>query len=114
MDIIRRKPITWIGSSRKDLKDFSELARQHAGRQLARVQKGLEPADWKPMPSVGIGALEIRVFAEGAYRVIYVAKFPEAVYVLHAFTKKTQKTTPADIRLARDRYRIMLNERKNR
>ena len=109
-----RKPVAWLGDSREAVKDFPQIARQRAGRQLARVQDGLEPADWRPMPSIGLGVSEIRVRADGQYRLIYVAKFLEAVYVLHAFQKKARKTSPADIELARTRYRAMLKERKQR
>lgn len=71
------------------------------------IQVGRDPDDWKPMSSVGPGACEIRVRdRSGAYRVIYVAKFTDAVYVLHAFQKKTQKTARADLDLAMQRYRI--------
>lgn len=114
MDIMRRKPIVWTGDSRKAIRDFPGLARQRAGRELARVQEGLEPTDRKPMPSIGLGAFEIRVRVEGAFRVIYVAKFAEAVYVLHAFQKKARKTPKAEVKLARTRYRAMLKERKAR
>ena len=94
------------------VKDFPQLARQRAGRQLARVQDGLEPEDWKPMPSIGIGVSEIRVREGRAFRLIYVAKFSEAIYVLHAFEKKTRKTPRSDIDLARTRFRALVNERK--
>jgi len=114
MDIIRRKPIIWIGDSRKAVREFPDLARQRAGRELARVQEGLEPDDRKPMPSIGLGVFEIRVHIEGAFRVIYVAKFAEGIYVLHAFQKKAQKTPKAEVELARKRYRAMLNERRAR
>ncbi len=109
-----RKPVAWLGDSREAVKTFPQLARQRAGRQLARVQDGLEPDSWKPMPSIGLGVNEIRVREGGAFRVIYVAKFPEAVYVLHAFQKKARKTPSADVELARTRYRAMLNARKQR
>ena len=112
MDIIRRKPIIWIGDSRKAIREFPAVPRQRAGRELARVQEGLEPTDRKPMALIGLGVFEIRVQLEGAFRVIYVAKFSEAMYVLHAFQKKAQKTPKADIELARKRYRAMLKERK--
>ena len=80
-----------------------------------RVQSGREPTDWKPMPSVGVGAKEIRVReASGAWRVIYVAKFEEAVYVLHAFQKKTQRTAKQDIDLAAERYRALARQRKEK
>jgi phage-related protein len=107
------KPIIWIGDSRKSIREFPDLAKQRCGRELARVQDGLDPADWKPMTSVGIGVREIRVRIDGAFRVIYVAKFPEAVYVLHAFEKKSQKTAKADIELARDRFRALIAERNS-
>jgi phage-related protein len=106
------KPVTWLGDSRQAVKDFPQLARQRAGRQLARVQDGLEPEDWKPMPSIGIGVSEIRVREGRAFRLIYVAKFSEAIYVLHAFEKKARKTPKSDIDLARTRFRALVNERK--
>ena len=82
---------------------------------MERVQAGKEPADWKPMPSVGLGVNEIRVREDGgAFRVIYIAKFSEAVYVLHAFQKKTHKTSKQDIELARRRFRELIQERKQR
>lgn len=99
------KSLEFVGSSREDLAAFPELARREAGYQLWSVQEGLEPSDWKPMKSVGAGAMEIRVRnKEGAWRVIYVAKFEAAIYVLHAFEKKEQKTRQADIDLAKTRY----------
>lgn len=114
MDIIRRKPIVWSGTSREDIRAFTDQARQRAGRELARLQEGLQPTDFKPMASVGIGVFETRVHAEGAFRVIYAAKFAEAIYVFRALQKKSRKTSKDDIRLARGRYRAMLNERKVR
>lgn len=106
------KPVAWLGNSRQAVKAFAVIVRQRIGRQLARVQDGLDPDDWKPMPSIGIGVKEIRVREQGAYRLIYVAKFSEAVYVLHAFDKKTQKTPKQDIDIARMRFRALVNERK--
>ena len=85
-----------------------------AGTQLGRVQLGEEPTDWKPMPSVGLGVKEIRVRTGGAYRLIYVAKFLEAIYVLHAFQKKSRKTARADIELARLRFRTLIRDRRQR
>ena len=109
------KRVEWIGDSLECVREFPDAAKHDAGYQLERVQAGKEPADWKPMPSVGLGVNEIRVREEdGAFRVIYVAKFLEAVYVLHAFQKKARRTPKADIDLARDRYRGMLIERKQR
>jgi phage-related protein len=111
---MNRKPVTWLGDSRLAVKDFPQVARQRTGRQLARVQEGLEPDSWKPMPSIGLGVSEIRVRENGAFRLIYVAKFPEAVYVLHAFEKKAQRTPKRDIELARARFRALVNERKQK
>lgn len=106
------KKVVWIGSSHKDLCAFPEDAKATAGYQLHLLQIGEQPQDWKPMPSIGGGVQEIRIHeASGAFRVIYVAKFEEAVYVLHAFQKKTQKTALHDIELARERFRAMLQER---
>jgi len=86
-------------------------ARREAGHQLDQVQHGLEPDDWKPMPSIGPGVREIRIRdAAGAFRVIYVVKFADAVYVLHCFQKKSQKTSKMDLELAGSRYRDLMKE----
>ena len=98
------KPLIWLGSSRRDLRLFPALARRLVGFQLRRVQQGLDPDDWKPMQTVGPGVREIRIHIAGAHRVFYVATRPEAIYVLHAFEKKTQKTSAQDLRIGRDRF----------
>ena len=108
------KPLIWLGDSRTVVRRFSDEARQEAGHELNRVQNGKQPIDFKPMPGIGLGVHEIRVHAEKEYRVIYVAKFAEAVYVLHAFMKKTRQTSKQDVNLAAVRYRALLNERKIR
>lgn len=99
------KPITWAGTSRKDLKAFPDKVRQIFGAELMAVQLGHEPDDWKPMNSIGQGVKEIRVQYEGQYRIIYIAKFSESIYVLHAFRKKTQRTSKQDIEIAKQRLR---------
>ena len=86
------KDIRFCGRSLEALRGFPAVAKRDAGYQLDRVQHGLEPTDWKPMPSIGPGVREIRIKHEGQYRVIYVAKFADVVSVLHAFRKKTRKT----------------------
>lgn len=107
------KPLHFVGSSREGLRELPENARETAGHQLFKVQQGKEPDDWKPMPTVGAGVQEIRVWDEsGTYRVLYVAKFEEAVYVLHAFEKRSQKTVKGDIQLAKSRYAELLKWRK--
>ncbi len=89
-----------------DLRAFPETAPREAGYQLDRVQQGLEPDDWKPMPGIGLGVREVRVRDQaGAFRVILTATRPEAVYVLHAFQKKTQQTGKRDLDLAAARLR---------
>ena len=108
----RNKPIDWIGSSFKDLCDdeiFPEDARRAAGYQLRKVQRGDDPDDWKPFDDVGAGTKEIRIKqTDGAFRVMYVAKFEDAIYVLHCFKKKTQKTSQKDKDLSTQRYKDML------
>ena len=99
------KPLQFIGSSLDDLRAFPAEARRAAGFELTFVQQGLMPSDWKPMKEVGPGVMELRIHALGEWRVIYVARFAEAIYVLHAFQKRTQKTRQSDIALARMRYR---------
>lgn len=99
------KRLRFVGSAKDDLSAFPKPARVRAGHELFMVQVGREPDDWKPMNTVGPGAREIRVRdAAGAFRVIYVAQFEDAIYVLHAFQKKSRKTSQADVRLARQRY----------
>lgn len=109
-----QKPLTWLGDSLDAVKAFSLEAKKEVGHELGQVQEGREPSDWKPMETVGAGVKEIRIRVEKAYRVLYVAKFAEAVYVLHAFEKKTQRTAKADIDLANVRYRQLVNERKKK
>jgi phage-related protein len=107
------KDIRWVGSSYADLLAFPKAPRREAGFQLGKIQAGLEPADWKPFDEVGAGTREIRVRdAKGIFRVMYVAKFEEAVYVLHCFQKKTQTTTKQDKDIATARYRAVVNARK--
>jgi phage-related protein len=102
------KPVEFLGDSLDRLRAFPEGARRDAGFQLERVQRGLDPDDWKPMRSVGPGVREIRVRdAAGAFRVIYVATFADAVYVLHAFQKKAQRTSGRDLALAESRFRTL-------
>lgn len=108
------KRVEWLGDSLERVREFPGIAKHETGYQLERVQAGKEPADWKPMPSIGLGVNEIRVRLKGTFRLIYVAKFQEAVYVLHAFEKKSRKTIRADIELARNRFRTLVQERKQR
>jgi phage-related protein len=106
------KSLVWLGSSRYDLQHFPKSARQRSGYELYLVQRGLEPSDWKSMPSIGAGVREIRVHAELEHRVLYVAKFEEAIYVIHAFEKKSRKTAGHDLELAKSRLKELLQRRR--
>ena len=107
------KSVYFVGSSRDDLRELPEDARETAGYQLFKVQQGKEPDDWKPTSMVGTGVREIRVWEEsGTYRILYVARFEEALYVLHVFEKRSQKTPQRDIQLAKERYADLVRWRK--
>jgi phage-related protein len=105
------KPLCWLGSSLEDLRAFPDDARRAAGFQLGRVQQGLMPSDWKPMTTVGLGVFEIRVRTRAEHRIFYLAKYEEAVYVLHAVEKRTRHTPKAEIVLARKRLADLLRRR---
>ena len=105
------KPVEFRGSSLDDLRAFPLAARREAGHQLDQVQNGQDPDDWKPMNPVGQGVREVRIRdASGAFRIIYIAKFADAIDVLHCFQKKTEKTSKADLALAAKRHRDLLKE----
>ncbi len=99
------KLLRFLGDSLKCLREFPEDARHDVGYQLDKVQRGEQPDDFRPMPAIGKGVEEIRVWDDtGTYRVIYTARLADAVYVLHAFQKKTQVTAKRDVELARRRF----------
>lgn len=107
-----KKPVEFHGTALDDIKSFPDEAKGQVGYQIDRLQSGLEPSDFKPMTTVGPGVKEIRVKIEdGIFRTIYVAKFEDAVHILHAFQKKTQKTRKQDIEIARRRYRELVMEK---
>lgn len=110
--LISMKKLIFVGSTLKDLKKFPKEAQRDAGYQLDKVQKGNEPSDWKPMTSIGTGVQEIRIKESGdQYRVIYIASFADAIYVLHAFQKKAQKTPKTDLDKAKQRLKAIQNDR---
>jgi phage-related protein len=107
----RSKLIEFLGSSLDDLRAFPTAARREAGHQLDQVEQGRDPDDWKPMNTIGPGVREIRIRGDArAFRLIYVAKFADAIYVLHCFQKKTQATSKPDLELATKRYRDLVKE----
>ncbi len=111
----REKELRWVGSSFDDLLEFPREARRTAGFELGKVQAGLDPEDWRPFDCVGAGTREIRIHdIAGIYRVMYVAKFEDAIYVLHCFQKKTQATSKHDKEIAEARYRAVVNSRRLR
>ena len=106
------KPICFLGDSLARLREFGADAKQDAGYQLDKIQRGEQADDFKPMPSIGKGVEEIRLWDEtGTYRVIYTARIKDAVYVLHAFQKKTQATAKRDIDLARSRFAELIRSK---
>lgn len=106
------KPVRFRGNSLDALREFPEDARHDAGYQIHKVQSGVTPDDWKPMTTVGPGVKEIRIWDDArTFRVIYLAKLAEAVYVLHCFQKKTERMSQKDIELARKRYKELMKER---
>ncbi len=108
------KEVLFIGGSKRRLKNFPDQARTDAGHQLWLVQLGREPDDWRPMPTIGPGAREIRIHKPHEHRVIYVAQFEEGIYVLHAFEKKTRQTAQHDIEIARAAYAEVQSQRKQK
>ncbi len=107
------KLLRFVGDSLKCLREFPEDVKHDVGYQLNKVQQGEQPDDFKPMPSIGKGVEEIRMRDDtGIYRVVYTARLAEAVYVLHAFQKKTQATSRRDIELAKSRYTELMRGTK--
>jgi phage-related protein len=107
------KPVTFLGDSLKVLRGFPDDARRDAGFQIDRLQRGLQPDDFKPMPDVGKGVEELRIWSDaGIYRVIYIARLADAVYVRHAFQKTAEKTPKKEIDIAAKRLRDLLKDRK--
>lgn len=101
------KALKFVGSSLNDLATFPIEAKRAAGFELWQVQVGAMPSDFKPMPTVGAGVYEVRIKVQGQWRIVFVARCSDAVYVLHCFHKKTQKTAKADIDLAAKRYKLI-------
>ncbi len=108
------KPIIWLGDSIDRLRNSPVDVRSEAGHQLLSVQNGDVPADFRPMPDVGPGVIELRLHFRNEYRIFYVARFAEAIYVLHCFIKKGRTTQQGDLDLGRKRYAAMLETRKGR
>ena len=106
------KALCWLGSSLDDVRAFPADARRAAGYEPGRLQQGLMPSDWKPMATVGVGVYEIRIHAGLQHRLFHISKLEEAIYVLHAFEKRTRQTPQAETALARTRLAELLARRK--
>ena len=106
------KAIVFLGDSRERLRDCPKEVRHEVGVELRLIQNGENPRNWKPMSGVGSGAIEICVKAGKEYRVFTVAKFEEAIYVLHVFVKKSRQTPPGHIDIAKKRFKQLKEERK--
>lgn len=110
----KEKPIYWVGTSYKDLLSFPDEVKQEAGYQLHRIQNGFDPENWKSFQQIGSGVKEIRISeSKNTYRIIYVAKLANQIYVLHSFQKKTQKTSLKDIDIATARYKAIKKEEQS-
>jgi phage-related protein len=108
------KEVYFIAGSKRRIKNFPVEARVDAGHQLWLVQLGEEPDDWRPMQSIGTGVKEIRIHKPHEHRVIYLARFQEGIYVLHAFEKKTKQTAQHDIEIARAAYAEIQRKRQQK
>ena len=109
-----RKPIHWVGSTLEDVKQFPDNIKREIGFDLDLVKQGLMPRDNKAMKNLGSGIMEIRVRdISGAFRLVYVAKFEDAIYCLHGFQKKTQKTSSKDLAIIKARYAAIIKELQN-
>ncbi|MDQ8153553.1 MAG: type II toxin-antitoxin system RelE/ParE family toxin [Gemmatimonadota bacterium] len=100
------KRVFWVGSSRRTARELPAETRLQLGRDLYQVQLGRSPSSWRPMSSIGLGVIELRVSVAGEFRLLYVARFAEGIYVLHVFHKKRRKTSPLDLDVARVRFRM--------
>lgn len=107
------KPVVFVGDSLARLREFPDEARHDAGYQIDKLQRGQKPDDFKPMPAIGRGVEELRVWGDaGTWRVIYLTRLADAVYILHAFQKKTRTTAKRDIDIARQRLAQLRRERR--
>ncbi len=104
--------VHWEGDSLNVVTSLPKTAKRLIGHELHRVQSGLEPTDWKPMSEIGAGVREIRIHSLNEYRVLYITKIKDAVHILHAFVKKTQKTSKQDIEIAKKRYQLLIKKKK--
>jgi len=89
--VFQLKPVVWLGSSLKAVQEFPSVSKRQIGLQLALVQSGEMPSDWKPLRGIGSGVYEIRVHGSGEYRVVYVAKFAQAIVCFMRLVKSLER-----------------------
>ena len=110
-DELKRLPfatIAWEGDSREVLQSFPDGVRQNLGFQLWQMQQGERPADYRPLPSIGSGVFELRDQDERAwYRVVYLSRIDDVIYVLHCFEKKGREMPRRDFETAKRRYKAV-------
>lgn len=103
------KHAKFLGDSLYKIRSFPSDVKADIGYQIDKVQNGFFPDDFKPLKTVGKGVYEIRTrSSDGIYRTLYIASFDDFVYVLHAFKKKTQKTSKLDLEVAKKRLLELL------
>lgn len=107
------KSIVWLSVTYETIKVYPVNVRRETGYNLDKLQRGAEPSDWKPMTKIGPGVKEIRIHEGNEYRILYVTKFKEAIYILHSFVKKTQQTTQKEMNIGRKQYLEMLRMRRS-
>jgi phage-related protein len=98
--------VDWLGDSRDVVRGYARDVRVAIGNELRLLQTGEKPVHARPLKTVGRGVWELKISeAEGQFRVVYVVKRNDRIYVLHAFQKKTQQTPQRDIDLAKARFK---------
>lgn len=106
--------VAWLGDSRDALRSFPVRVQGDLGYALYQVQLGQRPPDSKPMKTVGAGVYELRDQDERAwYRVFYLKKIADVIYVLHCFEKRTAQTEKKDIEVAKERFK-RVNEQQRK
>jgi len=100
--------VVWEGDSREVLQAFPEEVRQNLGFQLWQLQQGERPGDYRPLPSIGTGVFELRDQDERAwYRVVYLSRINDVIYVLHCFEKKSREMTRKEFGKAKQRLKAV-------
>jgi phage-related protein len=115
---VQLRPLLWVGSSRRDYMAFPAPVQDGFGFELYLAQTGQHPPSAKPLRGLGGGTLELIENHDGdTYRAVYTVRFAEAVYVMHAFKKKSKrggKTPQSDIELIQRRLKTVIEDHEQR